>query len=126
LITRKRSLIKLYEDNKKKVNKALSYSFIFLMLVLLCSAIFLFNSGFKNIDSSRNMLKLSYYENQDYYDTWRDLGSRGEVYSFETWYVLGLKQITYAFIAVVVLCLLLLIPYLRPFTLEIKEKKRKC
>lgn len=46
--------------------------YFYISLLLLFSSIMLFNIGYHAVDLSYNVLRVSYYENTNYYDTYTD------------------------------------------------------
>ena len=82
---------KMIKETKKKLEKAIMFMFLSLGVGLIIFGISGFYSGFHNVDLSRNILKISYYENLSY-DAYADqYNTKGETMSYDYAYILGLE-----------------------------------
>lgn len=60
---------------------------------LVMLSVYVFFAGFHNIDLSYNILKLSYQENQTYYEDYCDITNYGNCVTYSFAYRMGLAQI---------------------------------
>lgn len=72
--------------------------FMFLALCIFIYAMVTFSNGFKNMDYSTSILKLSYYGQSDLYKNVLETGVFGEQNNLDWWYMIGLKQLYTSFI----------------------------
>lgn len=116
--------IKNNNNSKKKFKDFINYMIFIFYLFLFVIAIIFFEMGYHAIDTSYNILRISHYENQSYYDKWLDMNLNGDNFTFSEEYTYGWKMISVSISIFLGLFIILFIDNIyRYFIILIQELK---
>ena len=86
----------------KRKNKSLIITAVkFVYILLFTLSLLCFGIGYHALDTSYNILKLSYAENQDYYDRYYDLTLGGKALTIPYEYIYGWIFIFIAYVLLI-------------------------